>query len=455
MKNILTIGLCLIFSVSLFSQLETYDLSKYKLADYQFRSLNTAFSFDGATNSQIDQFDFNEKQSFYYFKPEIDLNYFQFKNTRKRQVFNAPRFGLGYHHGAKDNSDKRNWSFSTQFSQDYESKFFNEKDQFLAIGADYDLSYYSAQYFNFSGSGKYESFFTQIEIPFSAGIGRVENVTDAWQSVRILKDLKRFGFVKSELGEEDIKAFADFINKRQQLRFFDSRLKRIEDLEELDAYLESTDLIGEKNATYFAALYDMWLFGINAQRRAGNSFSVGLAPTFNRIVDKDAIGGFDPRFRHAGLNSFLKYEYHKPVSLKLQFDLSAALNIGVQYDLEENQPSPQTLFRPDLILSLGYYPTSRTELTSSLRTSYVSSDDDFRRNFYGEGLSIASDTQLNYYLSPQTRLSGYLSFGFMDAERNGICGSIYNSGYRRLIPNSGQEDCNYSNFGIRLTHSFL
>ena len=176
---------------------------------------------------------------------------------------------------------------------------------------------------------------------------------------------------------------------------------------------------------------------------------------FHLFSEKRGDTNFETGNRNAGLSSFLRYDYHKPINLNLQFDLSVGMNVGAIYNLELDEPTPQIQYRPELNLALGYFPTTRTELTTSFQTSYVISEEDVPENMNEDGLRIISQTNFYYYLSPQTRLSGYIELGYFDVQRRGTCGSIHADFGQFPISSGNRNDCQFSNFGLRLTHSFL
>ena len=73
----LTLPFLFLFSFFIGSaQNANYDLSKYKLADFKFRQLNTSFSFDGNLNNQYDAFNQFDKNSLYMLNSQVNLDYF-------------------------------------------------------------------------------------------------------------------------------------------------------------------------------------------------------------------------------------------------------------------------------------------------------------------------------------------------------------------------------------------
>ncbi|MCG6190425.1 hypothetical protein K5G00_23585 [Maribellus maritimus] len=62
-------------------------------------------------------------------------------------------------------------------------------------------------------------------------------------------------------GENEILQLANQIAQLRNQRFFDSRLRRIYEIETLDSLINHLGLVNESDATYFTSLNDMWLYG--------------------------------------------------------------------------------------------------------------------------------------------------------------------------------------------------
>ena len=72
-----------------------------------------------------------------------------------------------------------------------------------------------------------------MQLPIAVGWGRIERVEDARLAVYILDDLRKAGKLAKEPSEEEIYQVAQFISQLRNERFFDSREKKIWEIQRL------------------------------------------------------------------------------------------------------------------------------------------------------------------------------------------------------------------------------
>ena len=119
-----------------------------------------------------------------------------------------------------------------------------------------------------------------VQAPVKFGNGRIEQVQDARQAVYIYKELSKADRMSPDKTDEQILEFAKLISQLKNKRFFDSRLRRIAEIESVDSFFTAKNYIKESDATYFTTLNDYWEYGNGPVRSSGTRFSVALLPGY-------------------------------------------------------------------------------------------------------------------------------------------------------------------------------
>jgi len=112
------------------------------------------------------------------------------------------------------------------------------------------------------------------DLPVSFGYGRIENVTDARQSVYILDELQNSGYLTERLSDEAVDRLATEINRIKNQRVLDSREMAKYQLAALDSVLFASGKLKERNVGYFNIINDNWNYGANQNRQHGWSAGV-------------------------------------------------------------------------------------------------------------------------------------------------------------------------------------
>ncbi|MEL6256213.1 MAG: hypothetical protein AAFR87_29685, partial [Bacteroidota bacterium] len=296
-----------------------------------------------------------------------------------------------------------------------------------------------------------------IDIPFTFGMGRLEWVDDARHGLFILQELERNNYLSRELREEDILAFATRISELKNRRYFDFRLQKIWEMEQIHAFLSERGIIEEESIGYFAIVQDIWNFGNQPIRRAGSRFRVGINPHMRYNFDKNERMNFslippsdtsmveDLRESYSFQPAFyLDFFHEKPISESWQevFQVKAELGIGrrnfndrqlqngventANFQAWDNTPS----LKASAYYDLRFYPNTRTYFEGSFGTSFFQTK--FLRSFNTQPnpvedfSTLQTNLRLNayYYISPQTRLRiSYSSQLYAFAERSPFDGN--------------------------------
>jgi hypothetical protein len=225
---------------------------------------------------------------------------------------------------------------------------------------------------------------------------------------------------------------AKAISRIKSERFFDSRLRKIKELQVIDSFLVVNNLISSHDISYFAVLNDQWDYASGPSRAAGFEVSAGINDkvTFNKDHNRSFSSGSNSSNNFIYTNTFeaglfLSIKYAKPVNLYWQSSLSLVTSINREYTRDPKQKDNQTsnyetnIFNTDLSYSLQYLPNSRTSIALNLATSWQTSSANMKTadsepvNLKNTGYELVFQPgiQIYYYFSPRLRcqLNPYLA----------------------------------------------
>jgi len=495
---LLSVAICMTSGIS-FAQ-EQFRLSDYKNPDYHWQGLDFDFRLGGNNSFYKQEIENGETENdnFNKFSSGLDIDYYATKNSEFYQGYHD--FWLmgdvsSYWNSDRNvtddlgNDQKRNYQ-NVNLGVHTENRFYNKRKQFaetdLTLGSALDntLNEYSADqeklpYTNKSSDFGFSVF---VSLPLLIGKGRIEEVQDARLAVYILDDLTKSGDLKRAPTREETLAFAQFITRTKNQRFFDSRIRKIAEITAIDSFLTVMDLKAQSDASYFTLLNDNWDNANGPVRKTGGRFSLGLVPgielslgeskNFYRdtLNDPEVIESFmnknNTRFDSWRLDFVARYLWEKPTSLYWQHSVYTDLAYSlynmqvisknyVKDSLTDEQKS--RLNSPNLKLRLnytiGYYPNSRTNIRLGINTVLYQywgdekiNDDpkmDVGKTLINSGLFLSC----YYYISPQLRFSLNVSSSYSFTKKN------------QELPDDvyGDEITHYlnNNIGASLTYSIF
>lgn len=386
---------------------DNFDLSTYKLPDIVRHELDFSLysrgAFDDASASKEDNFSISGD-----FKGDFN----RYKNTRSflgRQYATLELGGSYSNNKAVDQSKLS--SFDVAASYKNSSRFYKQDQLFFETGGS---AFFATE--KEKNVKKNTQTSLGVSIPLRVGRGRIEQVEDARQAIYILDNLDKRGVLKRQLSNEEIYTFSQLISTVKNKRFFDSRLRMIDEITTVDSFLVKNNLLATAGAPYFTTLYDYWMYGALFERASGTEISGGLTPGINysRVKsDRNETSIVSP-----GLSADVLLSYEKPVNLYWQ--RSASVGISGRYDYMTLDADDRKLDSYSTALSgkyaWGYYPTSRTNLNMGVSESLSWNKNDERHSMY-ESFSYAHNStsafvSLYYYFSPQLRLALDASLDF-------------------------------------------
>jgi hypothetical protein len=220
------------------------------------------------------------------------------------------------------------------------------------------------------------------------------------------------------------------ISKIKNKRFFDTRIRKITELQVIDSFLVANNIISSHDINYFAVLNDQWDYAAGPVRQAGFAISAGIDDNlaFNKSRQETIISGNNPINNNYDNNTydiggFLKMVYEKPVNLYWQnsFYIESSLNwefVRNPHDKTSPIDNYETnKFRTDLNYSWQFLPNSRTSVAMSLSGFYQYSFGDMNSgtsngNYHqrSNNLGIYPALNIYYYISPQMRIQFTPSF---------------------------------------------
>jgi hypothetical protein len=302
-------------------------------------------------------------------------------------------------------------------------------------------------------------------VPLKIGTGRIDPVQDARHAVYLFDELSKIQRLSSDMSDEQIIEFATLISQLKNKRFFDSRLKSMEELESLDSFLVSNNYVSEQDVKYFATLSDFWDYGNRPLRNSGTRLSAAIQPgyyffDYNYNDDYDVLFG-DDKYNVSAflLHGGIDFKHEKPINLRWQntVDLHCYAGIFEGKRNDKNSSVGEKIRIPEIQIgyyqTIGFYPNTRTDISFRYSLQYVQLFDkkDVQNDIRGveaNGAKAATNLFINYYISPKFRLNVTSSLFYILQESedqaminfNNVAGSNY------LLGNSTSDANGYSNY---------
>jgi hypothetical protein len=422
-----------------------YDLNEYKLP-YLKRHL-LEFDFSIANTHSVTKYTYNDldpdKSVTRNFSSNLNPEYTFYLNSNKYQINqmisgNLP--GISFQKYSSDGSGYNNSQldlnpsvvYSGEFREYIAGRLFLEQDVIFQFSYERDLN--KSEQINDLDEVTYKETFDMnsqnlsVSIPVLVGWGRVERVEDARLAVYILDDLQKAGQLSREVNSRDISLLAKRISEIQNERFFDSRHKKIWELEQIDSILHDIGLVEADNIYYFTLLNDNWDYANGPLRESGFRVSGGLCPELmynmgnthyeQNYPDLDSINTTDSetKDRQIGGGSLIRLDYEKPLNLYWQFSLGNEFRVSQLFEKSEYLDAPETKYRNlsldnQFFIAFGFYPNSRTSMSLSMSEAYIYQKiaEENQEDIITHTIRSSIWFSFNYYVSPQIRL--YLHSG--------------------------------------------
>lgn len=423
MKTNLLLSLFLLATFTLPAQDKNFDLSRYKTPEYKRHELTSTFSLSGSHstfeqqeasgNLWLDAVDFEKSQ----FHTAAELQYqFNF-NSRKKVTFISATLTPNYQ--SQKDIEGPNTTKSTdaqlhlEFSgnQDY---YLQEDKFFLTVAPSIFYSTHKDKLTSNSNTNKTTNNNYILQLGLGGGYGRIEPISDYWQSYYILQSLEKDGLLNRKLTDDDILEFAQTATKLKNKRFFDYRIRKIAELEALDSLLHKQDLVTESTISYFTTMNDYWSFASVPDRYAGRKLTATVSPHYSHNMQKNNDTDQwenDLTLLIAQLN----YRCVRPINL--YWDRIFNLNLSEKIRLsDEDLGYPSNTLNLSASIGWNYTPNFRTIARFGLgyygieepKYSATEEEQKYWKN------TLALNGSISYYVSPQLQINGQLQAYYSD-----------------------------------------
>jgi len=196
-----------------FGQIESYPIADYLYPDIKRTAFSISPNFSYINSKNIDN---------NYSILSLDANIYrqQIINSRAKQCLNFTGLNIGYH-------NNNQWEIFNKlylnFFLNIENRYFLKKKWYLEIETYSSIILNSPRYFLEDQNQR--NLYNRISPKI--GWGRIENVTDNWHALTILKQLKNKGLLSRRLNNGEVKSFAILLSQIKNYRNPDFRLERI------------------------------------------------------------------------------------------------------------------------------------------------------------------------------------------------------------------------------------
>lgn len=438
------------------AQDKSFDLSKYKFPDFKRHELEFNFNSSGQSsnwNGNRNNYETGSWDTVQYKNLEdytiFSLNYNYIHNTRKKQLSINSNFNSSYRFSKYSTDEETTFYHSplANFSIYADQKYYlTENKWFLEISPGFESEIWSTNEKYFTSEVVYSkqrgnSFSAQFGL--GGGIGRIENITEFWQAYYILEGLNKQGSLLREPSEKDIYELATLASQLKSKRFFDSRLKKIDEMKSIDSLMHKTNLIDKSDIYYFNTLNDYWNFANISNRSSGRVLKVLMTPEVSHRFFKE-LGKLEHTTNETHLNTQIDFQCYKQLNLFWERILN--VNFINQTTLDDDSEHlirnyPNNLFQFNSGIGWNFYPNFRTSFNSGL--SYQASQ------FVGElnpqdikyvkewSNNVGLHSSVYYYLSPQLRFEGNINASHSDnkqfSTRRDWLSISYSLGFRYAI----------------------
>ena len=397
-----------------------FSLRDYEAPDIKFKRLDLGTNVDGL-GSQIGNSNSNQ------YGGNLNGNFSTYINNEGYQGRNWISLNL-YWDGQVDKDTARYSNRgSERFSLNYyaTNRMYVSERHFFAIHprVNYSHSIYHSVGNNGNNSANSKGHTDNVNVTatLSVGSGRIQPIAPAREALNILISMQKYNRLAAVPDSAKIDSLAKVANSIIYKRFYDSRFKRVYQLEELDKALQDLGLVSKSDMVYAANLSDIWNFGMNYARGSGTVWEMGLIPNV-RYYYNTTTTSQDVTTETAGSESstlggfgFLSWNKQTPINFKVQSDLSIRILAGYsdskqnRYGNSFNSYDTNTLVSQSLNVNygFGFYPNTRTQIRVSANADLAANQikkatDEMKDEYIGlrTGLNLSS----YYYVSPRFRL---------------------------------------------------
>lgn len=274
--------------------LQTYPLSSFTYRTNGYKALTFFGDFNGrADNSKEGA---AERSSSSGSGMSALARYIETKSTERKQSLTSYLASvIPYSFTRESNSGAKTGSFFSQFSLDARNLTRLYKGQrFIEYGAVAGVNGGTERLKQTDTTIKGSNYSILGELQIGAGLGRLEQVTDAQTALFILNDLQAKGLAFN-VSPEMVDKFGRFITQMRNGRIFDLRKRTKEQLKLIDQFLRENKLIRSTDAEEISIINDNLYFSFNNDlSQLPSAIHVGYEGGLIPGADFNAIGDYIP-----------------------------------------------------------------------------------------------------------------------------------------------------------------
>jgi hypothetical protein len=402
--------LLICFSVLIFLAKAQQKPYAHSLQNYKYRTNGfKLLSVNGGLSNSVSIGNYPNQSSTLNIAPVI--YYFAIKSTDKKQAeTNANMQPTFYFNNNKTpNSNKQSsGGLSSNFTtttKKFKGGHFIETGFYITPTMDLDKITFSDTLTQKSNNYRAATGFT-----IGVGKGRIENVTDVQMAYFILTDLQKQKLLTKNFDSANLIDLAKTITALNNTLLFDFRRKRIFELQQIDSFLQKSNLIDKYSIGYFTSLADNWYYAFNPNRRHGKQKHIRWQPGVvysNQSQNQTKGGVFASQKRSSasvigtlslGIDNYtaknMNWQFNKGISLATSYQYSNVKNTNGNINGSGSISSQLWGY-----LEWGYFPTTRTNLFASVyNLLFYTYDNNDAFNITGVSFNA------NYFISYNTRI---------------------------------------------------
>jgi hypothetical protein len=409
MKSVLLI----VFSIVLFSARAQQKSGTQSLQNYQYRTNGfKLLSVNGGLSNSFNIGNYPNQNNTLNIAPVI--NYYGIKSTVGKQAETYANVqSLFYFNKSKAASNNQKQSLGrlagnfTTTTKKFKKTSFIETGFYITPAM--DLGTITAD----TLTQKNNDYNAAMGFTIGVGKGRIENVTDAQMAFFILTDLQKQKLLAKDFDSANLTDLAKLITAVNNTLLFDFRRKRIFELQQIDSFLQKSNLIDKYSIGYFTTLADNWYYAFNPNRRHGKQKYIRWQPgvAYSNQSQNQTKGSVftSQKSKSTSVIGTLAFgmDNYNAKSMKLQFNKGISLATGYQYTNAVNDAGNTTITtgsgslfsRLTGYLEWGYFPNTRTNVFASVFNQLLYAYD-------GNGASNLTGIAFNanYFVSYNTRI---------------------------------------------------
>jgi hypothetical protein len=251
-------------------------------------------------------------------------------------------------------------------------------------------------------------------LSFKIGTGRIEPITFVTLANFIYEDLKAENLINNSISQEELFALGKELTRAANLRTFDIRKRRKQQLKEICSFLQTEhNFDGKSQFDLFNIVSDNWIYALYSQRETGKRQALSLSPFYN--YDINFFRNKPDELTNTTHGVRLGYEWLKSTARDKSNNHDIVLQVGYQIANNNNYNSSflyddQVIFA-NIGYSWKYMPSSRTlhDLTLQMNSEYLSR---FDEKYYKYSVQPKLKYNLNYFINYNLRMGFDMTLNF-------------------------------------------